>query len=150
MQSVPHLPRLLGLAGLLPQFACLCTAWFGPDEWYWTALAIGWGYGALIFSFLGGLWWGIAAGALARNVVVPGWLWIASVVPSLLALLTYLPWVFGLDWPEPSLVLLGLAILASLAVDRRLSGREAPDWWWSLRMPLSLGLSFATVLLPLG
>lgn len=149
-QTVPAVPRWLGLAGLLPQLACLGAAWFGPEEWYYAALAIGWGYGALIFSFLGGLWWGIAAGANARGMRVPAWLWIVSVVPSLLALLTYLPWVFGLDWPGPSLGLLGLAILASLAVDRRVSGQEAPDWWWRLRAPLSIGLGLATLLLPLG
>ena len=148
--AMPALPRWLGLAGLLPQLACLAAVWLGPEEWRYAALAIGWGYGALIFSFLGGLWWGIAAGAAARGQAVPGWLWIVSVVPSLLALLTYLPWVFGLDWPGPSLVVLGLAILASLAVDRRLSGREAPGWWFALRLPLSVGLGLATVLLPLG
>ncbi|WP_228242886.1 DUF3429 domain-containing protein [Porphyrobacter sp. GA68] len=147
--SVPLLPRWLGLAGLLPQLGCLSVAWVGPEEWYWTALAIGWGYAALIFSFLGGLWWGIAAGALARGELVPAWLWVVSVVPSLLAFVTYLPWVFGYDWPEPSLVLLGIAILATLVVDRRLSGREAPAWWWSLRVPLSVGLGLATTLLPL-
>lgn len=144
----PPLPRLLGLAGLLPQLACLKVAAFGPQEWYWTAQAIGWGYGALIFSFLGGLWWGIAAGAAAQGEAVPSWLWLASVLPSLLALVTYLPWIFGLEWPEPSLVLLGLLILGSLVIDRRLSGREAPSWWWALRWPLSLGLGVATILLP--
>lgn len=148
--TMPALPRWLGLAGLLPQLACLAAVWLGPDEWRYAALAIGWGYGALIFSFLGGLWWGIAAGTAARGQAAPAWLWVVSVVPSLLALLTYLPWVFGLDWPGPSLVVLGLAILASLAVDRRLNGREAPGWWFALRLPLSVGLGLATVLLPLG
>lgn len=149
MTAIPALPRWLGLAGLLPQLACLAAVWLGPEEWRYAALAIGWGYAALIFSFLGGLWWGIAAAASRRQEAVPGWLWIASVVPSLLALLTYLPWVFGYGWPGPSLVLLGLAILASLLVDRRLSGREAPGWWFALRLPLSLGLGLATVLLAL-
>lgn len=148
--AMPVLPRWLGLAGLLPQLACLAAVWLGPEEWRYAALAIGWGYGALIFSFLGGLWWGIAAGAAARGQAVPAWLWAISVVPSLLALLTYMPWVFGLDWPGPSLMVLGFAILASLAVDRRLSGREAPDWWFALRLPLSAGLGAATLLLPLG
>lgn len=149
-KTVPPLPRWLGLAGLLPQLACLGAVWLGPEEWRYAALAIGWGYGALIFSFLGGLWWGIAAGAEARGIKVAAWLWIAAVAPSLLALATYLPWVFGLDWPGPSLVALGLAIPASLAVDRRLDGREAPDWWWNLRLPLSAGLGLATLLLPFG
>lgn len=150
MTRIPALPRWLGLAGMLPQLACLWTVWFGPEEWRYAALAIAWGYGALIFSFVGGLWWGIAAGASARGVRVPAWLWIASIVPSLLALATYLPWVFGLEWPGPSLVVLGLAILASLLVDRRLSGREAPVWWLGLRAPLSIGLGLTTMFVALG
>lgn len=148
--AVPPIPRWLGLAGLLPQFACVAALWLGPEEWRYAALAIGYGYAALIFSFLGGLWWGIAAGASARGAGAPQWLWFAAVAPSLVAFATYLPWVFGLHWPGPSLMALGLAILGSLAVDRRLSGREAPHWWLLLRMPLSLGLGFATILLAVG
>ena len=148
--SVPPVPRWLGWAGLLPQLACAAALWLGPAEWRYVALAVGWGYGALIFSCLGGLWWGVAAGAQTRGLRPPGWLWVVAVVPSLLALLTYLPWVFGLDWPEPSLAALGVAIVASLVVDRRITGREAPDWWWRLRAPLSVGLGAATLLLAAG
>ena len=85
----PPLARLLGFAGLLPQLACALAKWFGSEEWRWTALAMGWAYAALIFSFLGGLWWGLATAALARGAQVPHWLWLAAIAPSLLALLTY-------------------------------------------------------------
>lgn len=40
MNTIPTLPRLLGLAGLLPQFAFAFAVWFGADEWRWTALAL--------------------------------------------------------------------------------------------------------------
>lgn len=146
MNRVPPWPRWLGLAGLLPQFACLAALWFGPLEWRYTALAIAWGYAALIYSFLGGLWWGMAASASARGEAVPGWLWVASVGPSLLALLTYLPWIFAGDWPAPSLGLLGLLILTSVWVDLRIE-TLAPPWWMALRLPLSLGLGGATLLI---
>ncbi|NYH96023.1 DUF3429 domain-containing protein [Novosphingobium marinum] len=146
MTPIPPYPRALGFAGLLPQLACLLAAWFGPPEWRWSALAIGWGYAALIFSFLGGLWWGIAASRMHEGERVPGWLWIASVVPSVVALASYIPWVFGEEWPGPSLVVLGLAIMASLAVDRRIAP-SAPYWWMALRVPLSFGLGLSTLLL---
>ena len=146
------LPRILGLAGLLPQLACVLAVWIGPLEWRFTALAIGWGYAALIFSFLGGLWWGLAAAESAAGRQVPAWLWLLSVVPSLWALVTYLPWIAGANWPGPSLVGLGLAILASLFVDRRI-GTElqvTPPWWMALRTPLSCGLGLLSILLALG
>ncbi|RIV85734.1 DUF3429 domain-containing protein [Aurantiacibacter zhengii] len=149
MRNMPPAPRFLGYAGLLPQIACVLAAWLGPPEWRWSALAMGWGYAALIFSFLGGLWWGLAAGSPDEGRRAPQWLWVAAVAPSLLALGTYLPWVFGATWPGPSLYLLGGAIIASLLVDLRLVTIR-PSWWISLRMPLSLGLGGATVLLALA
>lgn len=149
MKSTPQPARFLGFAGLLPQIACLVAAWLGPPEWRWSALAIGWGYAALIFSFLGGLWWGLASGSPDEGRRAPGWLWVAAVVPSLLALGTYVPWVFGKEWPGPSLLVLGVAIIFSILVDARLVTIR-PSWWLSLRLPLSLGLGGATILLGLA
>ncbi|ANU07274.1 DUF3429 domain-containing protein [Paraurantiacibacter namhicola] len=148
MRSIPPWPRWLGLSGLLPQLACLAAILFGPAEWRWTALAIAWGYAALIFSFLGGMWWGIAASRIREGERVPAWLWVASVAPSLVALATYVPWVLGWSWPQPQLVILGLAIIASLWVDRRIAP-SAPDWWMALRIPLSLGLGGASLIIGL-
>jgi len=147
--TIPTWPRALGFAGLLPQLACLAALWFGPDSWRFAALAIAWGYGALILSFLGGLWWGIAASRIREGQRVPAWLWIAAVLPSLVALLTYLPWVFGQEWPGPSLVILGSALIASLWVDRRIAP-SAPAWWMRLRVPLSLGLGIASILIAMS
>ncbi len=148
MTSTPPFPRWLGLAGLLPQLACLLAVLFGPPEFGWTGLAIAWGYGALIFSFVGGMWWGLATGAQARGEAVPGWLWLAAIAPSLLALATYVPWVLGFSWPGPSLVVLGLMIAGNVLVDRQL-GALAPPWWMRLRLTLSLGLGVMTFLLGL-
>ncbi|MEZ5744017.1 MAG: DUF3429 domain-containing protein [Sphingomonadaceae bacterium] len=149
MTTIPFWPRWLGLAGLLPQTACLLAAWLGDPQWHYAALAIGFGYAALIFSFLGGLWWGIAASRMREGERVPGWLWIASVLPSLIALAAFVPWVFGAEWPGPSLIVLGAGIIASLWVDRRIAP-SCPDWWMRLRVPLSLGLGTLTVLLGLA
>ena len=140
--------RLLGIAGLAPIALCVAFAWFS-EEWRWTALASGFAYASLIFSFLGGLWWGLASAPGAR---APKWVFAASVIPSLLALGLYLPWIFGQPWPGPSLFWLGLAILLSPMVDRQLvEAGIAPDWWMALRVPLSIGLGVGTLLLwPLG
>ncbi len=145
MSRVPPLPRWLGLGGIMPQLACVIVLYLGPGEWRYAALAIAYAYAALIFSFLGGMWWGIAAAApAAERRRSLGWLWIAAVVPSLLALASFMPWVFGKTWPEPSLVMLGGAILLSPLVDAKL-GPLAPRWWMRLRIPLSLGLGAATI-----
>jgi hypothetical protein len=145
MQSVPALPRWLGLAGLLPQFTCLAVLYAGPAEWREAALAITFAYAALILSFLGGIWWGIAAAApAAQRRKALGWLWIAAVLPSLVALACFLPWALDWAWPEPSLVMLGGALLVSLGVDAKL-GALAPRWWLALRVPLSTGLGLATI-----
>ena len=145
MQSVPALPRWLGLAGLLPQFTCVAVLYAGPAEWREAALAIAFAYAALILSFLGGMWWGIAAAApAAQRRRALGWLWIAAVLPSLVALACFLPWALGWAWPEPSLVMLGGALLVSLGVDAKL-GALAPRWWMALRVPLSTGLGLATI-----
>ena len=144
------MPRLLGLAGVLPQLACVLVLYLGPPEWHEAALAIAFAYAALIFTFLGGTWWGFAAGApAAERRQLLGWLWVAAVLPSLIALATFLPWVFDWPWPEPSLAMLGGAILLSPAIDARL-GPLAPRWWMALRVPLSLALGVATLLAALA
>lgn len=151
MKDIPAAPRLLGFAGLLPQVTCLLAVLFGGAEWRFAALAIAWGYAALIFSFLGGLWWGLAAGATARGGepgghAAPAWIYVAAVLPSLVALVTFLPWIWGMEWPGPSLMLLGLCLAASPLVDRKLAG-IAPEWWMPLRWTLSLGLGGLTLVL---
>ncbi len=143
MNNTPPLARSLGYAGILPQLVCALAAWFGPDEWRWTALAIGWAYAALIFSFLGGLWWGLAAGSPDQARRAPAWIWLAAVAPSLIALATYIPWVVGETWPGPSLAMLATFILLSPIVDMRLVTLR-PRWWMGLRVPLSLGLASTT------
>jgi hypothetical protein len=139
---LPTIARVLGLAGLLPQGAVVAVLVVGEADVRFTALSVGYAYAALIFSFLGGLWWGLAATGGLRT---PGWAWFAAVTPSLLALATAWPWATGGTWPGPSLVLLGLAIAASLIVDLRLKAAGiTPDGWLALRVPLSLGLGLLT------
>lgn len=146
-ETPPVLPRWLGLAGLLPQLAAVAVVFGGDTSLHFSAVALGYAYAALILSFLGGLWWGVAAAADQP----PEWIWVAAVVPSLIALASAVPWAVGAPWPGPSLVLLGVALIGALGVDLILARRGlVPVWWMSLRLPLSLGLSGLTLLLAAG
>lgn len=142
--SVP-LPRIavvLGIAGLAPQiWAVLAT--FSETNRY-IGLAAGYFYAALIFTFLGGLWWGVAS----SREGAPEWLYVTAVVPSLVAFSTGIPWMTGAPWPGPSLVVLGVCILAAPLVDRALckAGFISADVL-RLRFGLSLGLGSLTLLL---
>lgn len=143
---MPRLARTLGFAGLLPQLGCLLLVLSGDDRFAFAAQAMGFAYAALIFAFLGGLWWGLAA----RAERPPQWLWVAAIVPSLIALASFLPWAFALAWPGPSLLVLGAGLVLSPAVDRAVvRAGLAPQWWPGLRVPLSLGLGGMTLALGL-
>ncbi|WAC59732.1 DUF3429 domain-containing protein [Brevundimonas sp. SL130] len=141
--ALPPLARILGFAGLLPQAAAVAVLIFGGPDVRFAALSLAYAYAALIFSFLGGVWWGLAATARAQ---APRWVWIAAVAPSLLALATVWPWASGQTWPGPSLIVLGVCLAASLTVDLRLKAAGlTPQGWLALRAPLSLGLGALTL-----
>ncbi len=140
---LPPIARWLGFAGLVPQAAAVALLASGDLDWRFIALSGAFAYAALILSFLGGLWWGLAAANTGR---APAWLWVAAVVPSLFALTTAIPWTIGGTWPGPSLVALGVALVATLLVDRRLVALGlAPDGWMALRVPLSVGLGALSI-----
>ena len=146
-EPLPVLPRLakfLGLAGLAPQLLALLGTFSETNRY--VGLAAGYFYAALIFSFLGGLWWGVAASR--RDA--PPWLYAAAVAPSLIAFATGIPWMIGGDWPGPSLIILGIGILASASIDYALYRRRliATDLL-RLRVVLSAGLGCLTIALGL-
>ncbi len=138
----PTIARLLGFAGLLPHIAVVLILLERNSELRFSALSMGYAYAALILSFLGGIWWGFAA----RAERAPVWLWVAAVLPSLIALASFLPWATGETWPGPSLVVIGVALIGSLGVDWQLHHTGlAPEWWLRLRLPLSLGLGTLSI-----
>lgn len=132
--------QILGYAGLFPQILAVALFTTG-GEWKWIALAAGFAYPALIFSFLGGVWWG--QGITIQNP--PRWVFLAAVLPSLIALALFIPWTLGWAWPEPSLFWLGLLLMGSPWVDARLGMGDAA--WMRLRWHLSFGLGGMTTLL---
>lgn len=150
MGSVPVWPRALGIAGLLPQIAFALLALFAAEEWRELARGGGALYASLILTFLGGAWWGIAAGApAAERRGSLSWLWIAAVLPSLFAWALLALWLWDFLALEPILVMLGAALLVALGVDWRLASL-APRWWMHLRAPLSIGLGLLTFALALA
>jgi Protein of unknown function (DUF3429) len=145
----PQLPKaafLAGYAGLLPQLIAAALV-LSDSEYRRTGLAAAYGYAAFIFSFLGGIWWGF--GVVARkDGVDAGPIFALAVAPSLIAFASYLPWIWGWDWPGPSLAWIGLFLMISPLADRWLMQRcTLPNGWMKLRWHLSLGLGGLTFLL---
>ena len=140
-QTLPRPLVILGLAGLLPQALCLAMALQdGPSHWF--AIAAACCYAAVILSFLGGMWW--MAGALAG--LREPWVYGMAVVPSLAGWAALLPWCVGWTWPGPSLVALGLLLLASPLADASLASRVAlPAGWLRLRCAMAGGLGLLTL-----
>lgn len=142
MKRVSESARALGYAGLLPQVAALLAVFKG-GEWAWTALALAYAYAALIFSFLGGIWWGIG---IARPES-PRWIFLVGVCPSLIGLGLWWPWMAGWTWPGPELIVLGVCLAASPLVDTAIGLK--PDGWLALRRNLSIGLGALSVVIGL-
>lgn len=125
----------LGFAGLLPQGAAALLTLSRVYDGALVALA----YGALILSFLGGMWWGLA---MFRRVGQPMLVSLA-VVPSLVA--GAILALAAVHLPI-GLVAMGSAIMLTLPVDRWLVARGvAPANWMTLRVPLSFGLGGLTI-----
>lgn len=135
----------LGYAGLLPQAAMLGLLVI-DREMQWVIPAAALFYAALIFSFVGGAWWGAAvAGGRQRP-----WLLAVSVLPSLIGWATMLPWLWGWKWPGGYLIVLGALLMASPLVDRLLvRAVPMPRDWMTLRTRLSTGLGGMTILIGL-
>lgn len=134
---IPRSARWLGFAGLMPQVALAVIVFGGPPDLRPTVVRLAACYAALILSFLGGTWWGLAAQSGRRFQL---WIWLAAVAPSLFAFAALGLWVVAQS-PEASLAAIGAALIAALAVDYRLAASGlCPSGWLSLRTPLSLGL----------
>lgn len=142
VESLPPIAEKLGYAGLLPQALAVLLV-FGGGEWRWVALAAGFAYAALIFSFLGGIWWGQAVASYAA----PKWIFAIAVLPSLIGLAAFMPWTVGWNWPGPSLIVLGAGLALSPLIDRSIA--QNSKRWIALRWKLSVGLGALTLMLGL-
>jgi peptidoglycan/LPS O-acetylase OafA/YrhL len=132
---------ILGFAGLLPQVAAVASLAIGMDGAIGHCFAFA--YAGLIFSFVGGTWWGLAV----RRPGPQGALLMAAVVPSLLVAALMLGMVGAVLPLRLSLVILGGALMLMLPMDRHLVAKgDAPVGWMTLRTPLSLGLGVLTLI----
>jgi hypothetical protein len=146
LHPIPKAAFIAGYAGLLPQIIAAAMVLSG-SEYYWTGLALAYGYAAFIFSFIGGMWWAIGVTTRKDDMSTNG-IFALAVAPSLLALVTYAPWILGWEWPGPSMAWLGFFLLLSPLGDSWLRARCAlPVGWMKLRWHLSLGLGGLTLLL---
>lgn len=132
---------LLGFAGLLPAAAAALALLFGPAQWHGLAATVCATYDAVILSFLGGAWWGIASGPDAAPGRGLAGVLAVSVLPSLAG------WAALLLDRGSGLVALGLLFLVVLPGDFWLErGGLAPAWWTRLRVPLSVGMAALALL----
>lgn len=136
-------PHVLTLVAILPQLILLGAALL-DDQASWTAPAAAFAYAAAIYSFLGGYWWGVALATRSQERAV----FVIAVVPALLCVALFLPWIWGWSWPGPQLIVLGTAIIASVLVDRRFVGPAiGSPAWLKVRILASLGLGLCTVVI---
>ena len=141
--SAPAWAARFGYAGLLPQAAFLAMVLAG-DGLRWVGQAGSFAYAALIFSFVGGLWWGQAMAAPTARASQFG----LAVAPSLIGLACFMPWVWGLAWPAPYLAVLGALLALSPLIDRlAFDTVQQAAAWHRLRLRLSLALGLMTVLI---
>lgn len=133
--AVGRIAFALGFAGLLPQLGAALLAWLEIGDGALIALA----YAALILSFLGGMWWGLALFRRSGQSVLVTLAVVPSLVAGAILALAAVHLPIGL-------VAMGSAIMLTLPVDRWLVARGAtPANWMRLRVPLSVGLGALTI-----
>lgn len=129
--TIPRVPLILGLAGLIPFALGGITAIYGE-----TAIARAIGihillqYGTVILAFMSGVLWGFAAQGKGWNLG-----YALSVLPALWAFFATLA-----DAPM-RLLALGVGFVVILALDWLFQRRAlTPDWWVALRLILTTGV----------
>ena len=135
-QGVPKLAIWLGYGGLVP-FATCATVAYGNTPIVATYGLIGAeNYGAVILSFVGAIYWGLAMHE-SRHVYLFVW----SIMPALLAWTS----VTLLD-TQLSMLALALAFILAWSVDRLAFQRGLlPAWYMRLRHILTGGAIIALV-----
>ena len=140
---MPHVPKLLGLSGLVPLWLGTLAVWLAPPQ-EGVALAVYAQslFAALVCSFLGAVHWGAA---LVRGGPAGGFVW--SVIPCLLAWIAILAGALlaPTAWLTPAL-LMGCLAAVHLADIRATRAGLFPDWYLRLRRWLTLGAQTALAL----
>ena len=126
----------LGHLGLLPFVLGAALIWVVNAEAHpYAALALS-AYAAVIVSFLGGIYWGLAF----RHSAPPATLFVWGVLPPLVA------WVAVMMPASAGLVVHGVMLLVCYGVDRRLYPAQGLSHWLTLRFRLSAVASLSCFL----
>ena len=121
----------LAYAGLLPFLLGALLVWaVRSDVQAYVALALS-AYAAVVLSFLGGIHWGLTMRLPQPVPAGPAWGLVWGVVPALVA------WPAAVMPPDAGLVILGLMLIVTYAVDRRLYPAHGAAAWLTLRFRLS-------------
>ena len=141
LSDVPRPALIIGAAGAIPFVAGAAAMVVGSPIIALNAYLQLMHYAAVILAFIGAVHWGLAMAAGARGETVT-WHWYAgSAVPALIGWLA-----LGLVMPAAKAMVLAFGYFAVFMVDlRALDKGWAPDWYKSLRKPLTI-----VVLLSLG
>ena len=119
----------LGYLALLPFALGAVLVWSGLGEWSVRAAAAVAAYAAVVVSFIGGIYWGLAF----RQTDPPAALFVWGVVPSLLA-------ASALMLPAAAaLAVLGAVLIVCYLVDRRFYPANAIGRYLPLRLHLTFG-----------
>lgn len=140
--EIPSTAAWLGAGGALPFLAGAAMAAVDSGALAAQAIAAAIVYGAVILSFLGGVFWGVAAAT--RGPVGSGddrdRLLLIGVMPSLAG------WGAALAPASVACFLLAAVFLAVLLADRWAAHRRwLPRWWMRLRVRLSLIVAAALI-----
>ena len=142
LAALPPSAKWLGFAGLAPQVVLAAAAFGGAPDLADAAVRLALCYAALILSFIGGAWWGLAAQPAKR---APSWMWLVAVAPSLIAFGAL--GALALERTAAGLAVAGAALIFTLVIDFKLAENGwCPRGWLRLRTPLSLGLGSLTLL----
>ena len=134
---------MLGLAGLLPQVAA-CILALTNNDLAMYGLVSGFAYAALIFSFIGGVWWGQALATPTRHA----WIFVAAICPSLISWIAALLLFSNLKWWPYAIGAVAVGLLLSPLIDLQISKvLVQPRGWMKLRLTLSIGLGSLTLIL---
>ena len=133
--------KRMGFGGLLPFVLLALAVWLAvPTYRAFAGLAL-LGYGAVIASFLGAMYWGLVMREGAPpSLAVLGW----GVSPSLVA------WVALMLGPVPGLWVVAGLLWACYAADRVLYPRFGVQGWLPMRWTLTVVASASCLLGALG
>jgi hypothetical protein len=120
----------LGYAGLIPFVLGAALMWIVlPDARAHVAKALT-AYAAVIVSFLGGIHWGLSFRQQPGPLQPVSYVW--GVVPSLVGCVALMM------TPEAALVVLGVMLVVSYLVDRKVYPLQGARVWLTLRFRLSV------------